>query len=173
MSDVHALLPMFPIQAPHTLHILVISHMICSLCTPPTWSLFGSYARCAQDGPSFSIQAWPSHSRWYCKTCIHGILGGGAIPTHSCREPSPSAIKKIHFSWKIRWWYLTIFSRLDMIGSIFTLQLPASSSPPTETQPDTKCCICVAIGISIWGTILADHITSYGIDHHRSCHHMP
>ena len=71
--------------APYSCYILYDMLSLC-LCTPPTWSLFGSYARCAQDGPSFSIQAWPSHSRWYCKTCIHGSCSCQPAARHQPRH---------------------------------------------------------------------------------------
>ena len=73
---------MFPIQAPHTLHGL-LRYMTCG----------SSMWRCAQDGESLSIQAWPSHSRWHCRTYIHCIRGGGAVQTHSCREPSDALVQ--------------------------------------------------------------------------------
>ena len=133
-------------------------HALCILCT---WSLCDSSMwRCAQDGESLPIQAWPSHSRWHCRTYIHCIRGGGAVPTHICREPSDALVQsRTSISLKDS---LVIFSRLDMIGSIY-VAVASQRLATTETQPNTKCFIRFARGMWRWEIILADHFTSYHI----------
>ena len=173
---------MFPIQAPHTLHspsLFILSsykYDMLSINTLYMVRMRFLYACCAQDGPSFAIQAWPSHSRRYCKTCIHGIRGGGAVPTHGCREPSDALVQSrtsIFLERLIGDIQQAGYDRI-ILGSIFTLQLSASRWPPTETNPTQSVAFALLEAFRDEGQswpIISHHITY--IDHHRSCHHMP
>ena len=157
------------------LYYLLIN-MICSLYTLYMVRMRFLYACCAQDGPSFAIQAWPSHSRRYCKTCIHGIRDGGAVPTHGCREPSDALVQSrtsIFLERLIGDIQQAGYDRI-ILGSIFTLQLSASRWPPTETNPTQSVAFALLEAFRDEGQswpIISHHITY--IDHHRSCHHMP
>ena len=86
---------MFPIHTPHNAipSIFFLYDMLSIYSVHCTWSLCGSPMCCAQDGQSFAVQAWPSHRRWSCKTGIHGIRGGGDVPTHGSREPSDAPVR--------------------------------------------------------------------------------
>ena len=148
--------------------------VLCSLCSlyrlpilsifflydmPSLYSVHGPYsvrlcAGCAQDGQSFAVQAWPSHSRWSCKPGIHGIRGRGDVPTHGSREPSDAPVRSRTSMFQER--FIDDVQQAGNDRIHLYVALASQRLATSETQPHTKCCTCIAKGIS---RIIQHHIT--------------
>ena len=132
------------------------SYMTCSLYT--LYIVHGPYAvrLCAvlrmgkvsryRHGQAIVVGLAKPASMAFVVVVMYRLTAVASLVMPQCDQEHPFVLKDS----------LMMFSRLDMIGSIFTLHLPVSGWPQARQPPDTKCCTCVAIGIS---RILQHHIT--------------